>query len=214
MKILLTLVALLGGLSNCFAQCDSIPISITIKVDKEYYETYSKNGGYIKDVIRRNNYVVKSDSIKEKFFDISLSIRNSSDKTIKIWLMTCSWENNFIVNNNYIYIRGHECDSNFPILVEFKPGESKMYTNTLTKSIKFDYPCEYCVYGPQVETTKLGLIIIDDIFNPNLDMLSYNNAMDDKSKCKIVWSNTLYLLTKSEAHPKPVQIPLYQNGEK
>ena len=214
MITLFTLVTLLGGLSKCFAQCDSLPIAITIKVDKEYIVTYSKNGSYIKDVIRRNNYVVKTDSIKEKYFDISLTIKNTSDKTIKIWLMTCSWEDNFIVNNNYIYIRGHECDSNFPALVEFKPGESKTYTNTLTKSIKFDYPCENCIYGQQVETTKLGLIIIDDIFNCTLGMLSYDNAMEDKSKWKIVWSNSLYLLTVNEAHPKPLQIPVYQNGQK
>ncbi len=205
MKTLLILVTLLGGLSKCFAQCDSLPITITIKVDKEYTVTYSKNGSYIKDVIRRHNYVVKSDSIKEKYFDLSLTIKNTSDKTIKIWLMTCSWEDNFIVNNNYIYIRGHECDSNFPTLVEFKPGESKRYTNTLTKSIKFDYPCQNCIYGPQVETTKLGLIIIDD-------SVGYDRTIEDKSKWKIVWSNPLYLLTKNESSPKPVEIPVYQKN--
>jgi len=214
MKTLLTLITLLGGLSKCFAQYDSLPIAITIKVDKEYIVTYSKNGSYIKDVIRRHKYVVKSDSIKEKYFDISLTIKNTSDKTINIWLMTCSWENNFIVNNDYIYIRGHECDSNFPTLVEFKSGESKTYTNTLTKSIKFDYPCVNCIYGPQVETTKLGLIIIDDIFNRTLDMLSYYKVMEDKSKWKMVWSNSLYLLSENEANPKPIQIPVYQNEQK
>ena len=205
MKTVLILVTLLGGLSKCFAQFDSLPITITIKVDKEYIVTYSKNGSYIKDVIRRHNYVVKSDSIKQKYFDISLTIKNTSDKTIKICLMTCSWEDNFIVNNNYIYIRGHECDSNFPTLVEFKPGESKTYTNTLTKSIKFDYPCQNCIYGPQVETTKLGLIIIDDA-------IGYDRTMEDKSKWKIVWSNPLYLLTKNESSPKPVEIPVYQKN--
>lgn len=202
MKTVLILVTLLGGLSKCFAQFDSLPITITTKVDKEYIVTYSKNGTYIKDVIRRHNYVVKSESIKEKHFDISLTIKNTSDKTIKIWLMTCSWEDNFIVNNNYIYIRGHECDSNFPTLVEFKPGESKIYTNTLTKFIKFDYPCQNCICGPQVETTKLGLIIIDDA-------VGYDRTMEDKSKWRIVWSIPLYLLPKNESSAKS-EIPVYQ----
>ncbi len=214
MRTLLVLVIFFGGLyGKGFAQCDSLPVAINIKVDKEYFITYSKKGHYIKDVIRENNYVVKSDSIRQKVFDISLTIKNNSNKIVMIWLMTCSWEDNFIVNNNYISFRGHNCDHNFQKLVEFKPSESKTYTSTLTKSIKFDYPCEYCIYGSQVETTKLGLIIIDDIFNHNLSMLSYHNAMEDKSKWKIIWSNSLYLLTESEAHPKPVQIPIYQNEQ-
>ena len=212
MKRFLISIALLFGLSKCFAQNDSLPITITLKVDKEYVRTISKKSYLISTQIRENGYVVKSDSIKQKYFDISLEIKNTSDKTIKIWLMTCSWEDNFIVNNNYIFIRGHECARNFPTLVEFKPGESKVYTSTLIKSIKFDYPCENCIYGTQVETTKLGLIIIDDIFNRKLDMLGYNNGMEDKSKWKMVWSNPLYLLTKDESSPKPVEIPVYQNN--
>ncbi len=214
MKTLLTLGILLSGLCKCFAQCDSLPIAITIQVNKEYIKTYSKKVSYVQKLIRQNGYVVKSDSIKEKYFDISLTIKNISDKTIQIWLMTCSWEDNFMVNNNYIYIRGHECNKNFPTLVEFKPRESKVYSNTLTKSMKFDYPCENCIYGPQVETTKLGLIIIDDIFNPSQGIFDYDIAMEDKSKWKIVWSNSLYLLTKDGTHPKPVHIPVHQNGPK
>lgn len=155
MKTLLILFGLLFGQYKGFAQCDSLPISINIKVDKEYIETFNKSDGYIQEIISSHNYVVKSDSVKERLFDISLTIKNTSDKPIKIWLMTCSWEDNFIVNNNYIYIQGHVCDSNFPSLVEFQPGESKKYTNTLHKSIKFDYPCGNCVYGSQVDN-KIG----------------------------------------------------------
>jgi len=67
-------------------------------------------------------------------------------------------------NNNYIYIKGRDCDKNIPNLVEIKPGERKLYNTTLIKSINFDYPYKYCVYGKQVETTKFGLIVIGDLF--------------------------------------------------
>jgi hypothetical protein len=151
--------------------------------------------------------VVKSDSIKQKYFDFSLEIKNTSNDTIQIWLMTCSWENNFIVNNNYMTILGNECDSNFPTVIEFKPGESKVYTNTLIKSLKFDYPCDGCAW-PQVEETKLGLIIVDNIFKNTFGTLGYLLAMDDKSKWRVVWSNPLYLMTKTDSSPLQFGISL------
>lgn len=214
MKILNLLVFLLFGIIKCFAQSESLPILVTIKIDSEYVRTYSKKGNAIKELIRINNYVVKSDSIKQKFFDISLTIKNTSDTTIAISLMSCSWDDNFIVNNNYIYIEGQGCDNNFPTLVEFKPGESKVFTTTLAKSIKFDFPCKGCAPFPPVETTKLGLIIIDDVFGRKPEKTNYFLAMEDKSTWTIVWSNALYLLTESEAHPKPLQFGVNQIGQK
>jgi hypothetical protein len=212
MRIFLISVVLLFGLSACYAQSDSLPISVTIKVDSAYVRTYSKKGKFIKELIRRNNYVVKSDSIKEHFFDISLTIKNTSDTTIAISLMTCSWPDNFIVNNNYIHFTGQDCDRNFPHPVEFEPGESKVFTTTLAKSMKFDYPCDGCTGFPEVETTKLGLIIIDDIFRRK-PFVDYFVAMGDKSAWKIVWSNSLYLLTENEAHPKSLEFGIYQKGQ-
>jgi hypothetical protein len=197
-------------LNECFAQTDSLPISINIKVDKQYVRTYSKNADAFATAIQQKLYVVSSDSIKEKYFDITLEIKNTSIRPIGIWLMTCSWEDNFQVNNNYIFMKGHECDSNFPTYVKFNPGESKIYTTTLIKSIKFDYPCQYCIYGPQVKTTKLGLVFIDDIFKRSLNILDYFVIMQDKSERKIVWSNPLYLLTTDESSPKPIEIPVYR----
>lgn len=107
---------------------------------------------------------------------------------------------------------GKACDRNFPWLVKFNPGESKNYRTTFSKPIKFENPCQHCIYGPQIETTKLGLILLDDIFEPRISILGgYNVAKKDKSTWKIIWSNPLYLLTENEAHPKPVKIPVPQN---
>jgi hypothetical protein len=38
--------------------------------------------------------------------------------------------------------------------------------------------------------------------------------MEDESRWKMVWSNPLYLLTEKEANPDPVQISIFQNGQK
>jgi hypothetical protein len=175
-----------------------------MKAQKEYEVTFSKK--YYDRNVRDYGYEITSDSVREKRFDIDVTIKNKSTKTVFIWLMSCSWEDNFLVNNNYMFIRGHECNKNIPTIVEIKAGESKVYTLTLIKSIKFDYPCKYCVYGKQVETTKLGLIVINDI--NKREYIDYRLFMEDKSKWTIIWSNPLYLLGKQ---PEPKTIDVLKN---
>ena len=142
---------------------------------------------------QENGYIVNSDSVRQKYYDITLDVKNTSAMPIGIWLMRCPYQNNFLINNNYFFIKRPECDSNYPVPVKFQAGESKSYKMTLSKSIRFDYSCETCIYGPQVETTKLSLILIDDIFENKLKGPHYILAMEDKSKWRIVWSNSLQL---------------------
>jgi hypothetical protein len=193
-------------LSICFLRCagqeSSLPISVQISLDKEYELVRSRD--FYAQTIRDNDYVVNSDSVTQKYYDISLEVRNNSNKAVSVWLMRCSYEDNFIINNNYIFGEGHACDSNYPVLIKFNPGEMIAYKMTLKKSIKFDYPCKNCVYGKQVDETRLGLIIIDDIYNPKIKGFEYDLVMGDKSKWKIVWSNSLQLLGKQ---PEPKFIP-------
>lgn len=197
--------------AKCFSASDTTnnPIDIKIKVDKEYFVTHEKS--YYNTVYRDAQYDITSDSTKEKRFDIRLIIKNNSSNTIYIWLMTCSWTDYFIVNNDYIFIEGQACDHNFPEIVEFKPGESKEYKITLIKSIKFDYPPKYTVYGPQVEITKLGLITINNIFKNDekeINTLTFDTFMRDKSRWTITWSNPLYLLSKQ---PTPKTFDVNKN---
>jgi hypothetical protein len=209
MKILVITIILLFGLSKCFAQHDSLPISVTIKVDSEYVKAYSKKGKYIKELIRENDWEVKSDSLKQQFFDISLSIKNTSDTIISIILMTCSWQDHFIANNNYMSILGTGCDHDDPADLKLNPGESKRFKITLAKSMKLSYRCKGCTGGFEVASTKLGLKIVNDIFTGKLSV-NYYLAIEDKSIWKIVWSNPLYLLTEDEAHPKPLIFGVYK----
>lgn len=186
---------------QCKAQVSTLPLVIDLKVDKEYELTKSKSE-YNSDG-RDYGYRIKTGSVKQKYFDVTVKFTNTSDRKIGIWLMRCSFENNLLVNNNYIFIQGNICDKNFPSPVEFQPGESKDYKLTLAKSIKFDYPCEDCIHGRQVEETKIGLIVVDDFYNRKLNWLNYDLAMEDKSKWTIIWSNSLYLLGKQ---PEPIEI--------
>jgi hypothetical protein len=179
-RLLFLLVTAFSVGETSIAQCDTtFPISVTIRFTGEYN--------------------IRTDSAKEERYDIQVILKNNSTRPIFIWLMTCSWQDNFQINNNYISWSDIFCTRNFPELVQFKPGESKIYKTTLSKSIKFENPCENCIGGSQVETTKLGLIIIDDVYKPKLEpFMGYDLAMEDQSVWKIVWSNSLFLLDKTE----------------
>jgi hypothetical protein len=192
-------------------QADSLQVNISLK--KTYSINHSKK--YYDFSYRNESLHITKDTVPEKHFDIEVEVKNTSSKSIFIWVMSTFWEQNFHINNNYIWFKGRDIDHNFPILIEIKPGNSKIYQATLVKSIKFDFPCLNCIYGKQVETTKLGLVIIDDIYKPQLDgFFGYDLAMEDESRWKMVWSNPLYLLTEKEANPDPVQISIFQNGQK
>jgi len=179
-------------------------LQVGIKVKREYSVTNDKK--YYEVIYRYENLDITKDSVSEKRFDIDLTITNTSSKSIFIWLMSCSWEDNFLVNNNYIFIAGHDCTKNIPTIVEIKPNETKLYNTTLIKSIKFEYPCRNCIYGRQVETTKLGLVLISDI--TKREYIDYMLNMEDKSKWKIIWSTPLSLLGKQ---PEPKTINIYKN---
>jgi len=212
MKYLLLILALpfLSCKRKIEQKDTTFPLTVNINVVKEYQQKIPKE--IFSDEISKGTFNIKTDSVNQKFYDIEIALKNISTQPISIWLMTCSWEDNFRINNNYINFRVDGCDHNFPVLVKISQGESKIYKATLAKSIKFENPCENCIYGPQVETTKLGFIVIDDLFKPKPN-LDYNLAMEDESQWKIIWSNPLYLLTQNEAHPKHLEIPVYENKD-
>ncbi len=198
--LLLSIIA-----ASCLhAQNVSDSLLVEIKIKKEYFITHSKK--FAEAIYRYENLDITKDSVTEKRFDLELTIKNTSKSSMFIWLMSCSWEDNFFVNNNYIFFAGHDCDKNIPTIVEIKPGGNKKYNTTLVKSIKFDYPCKNCIYGRQVEETKLGLILISDIAKQ--DYIDYTLSMEDRSKWKIIWSNSLSLLGKQ---PEPKTINIYKN---
>ncbi len=212
-QILILAIKFLICETDLFAQKTEIdPLTIILKIEKEYELILPKE--HFSSQTSRGIYNITTDSVKQKRFDIEIILTNNSTKPVSFWSMTCSWERNFRINNNYIFFKAHGCDKNIPEIIKLSPGESKVYKTTLIKSIKFTNPCTNCIYGPQVETTKLGLILVDDLFNPKLDyFFGYNLAMEDESVWKMVWSNPLYLLTKEEAFPIPKEIPVYQNND-
>ncbi len=128
------------------------------------------------------NSRVKNDSFKA--YDIKLRITNKSEKRISFWIMTCSWEFNFIINNDYIKFNGRGCDKNFLDLKHLNPNES-LVLNGLVRKVEN-------TFGQDIESTRFGFIYIDSIRCSNTS--EYFNIVNDKSKHgSIIWSNPLSL---------------------
>jgi len=124
------------------------------------------------------------DSIKRKTYDIILSIKNKSAKPISFCIMTCSWDENFIINNDYTYFCPWRREADYPTRKHLDPNKNIEYKATI-------YQDSFSMYH-DVETTKIGFIFIDSaICKKRTDFL---NILGDKSKHdKIIWSNSLHL---------------------
>jgi hypothetical protein len=166
---------------------ESDDLSLNLTSIREYTVPYT-----------RDVYFEKiTDTLVQKRFDIGLAIKNNSDHLISIWLMKCSWQDNMIINNPYIFFGGVSCDSNFPTPHKINPHDSLYLLGTLTRDLMFENSCKNCIGTDHVNvaTTKLGLIYIDTTMCKTHDQ--YMSTIEDKSKWdKIIWSNPLQLNKK------------------
>jgi len=121
--------------------------------------------------------------LMHKAYKINLSITNQSDEPIVFYIMTCSWEENFIINNDYIHFLIGQCDGNYPKRRRLNPKE------------RFDikasvYKIENTLYS-EVKETRFGFIYVDssDCKNPG----DFRKIVGDKYRQKVFWSNALDL---------------------
>lgn len=111
-------------------------------------------------------------------YNLKIELRNRSDSTIRFWTMTCSWEENWILNNDSLGLLLKICDSNYPFISEIKPGQVLEYQPVLivNKSIKFNS-----------DRYKIGFAYIKE--NEVNDINSFRNILNDRKKNRIgiVW---------------------------
>jgi hypothetical protein len=165
---------------------NSHDLALKIYLINEYYLPYK---GQI-------NYETANDTIREKFFHIRTALINNSDKQYLLWMMKCTWWDNFLINNYYInFADSLGCTGNFPTTIILKPHDSLIFNARLSRDIQVDNPCKFCVgfFGNEVKTTKLGFILIDSTNCKKFNQ--YFEILHDKSRWdKIIWSNPLSLM--------------------
>lgn len=191
MKTILLLIFFLLTSAKSFGQAPQ-GLTIEIELKNDYLVQYAPYVGELK-------YVPAKKEIAQKRYDVLIRLRNNSTDTVRIWLMKCSWYDNFIINNNYISFYSPGCDGNYPRIVTINPADSFLLNSTLKRDLAWDNPCGNCVpygpvglpYGSKVKTTRVGLIFVDG--NAKLSLDDYENITLDKSRWTIIWSNPIEL---------------------
>jgi hypothetical protein len=155
----------------------------------------NKSNISVNAVMIRSYDTIVQNRESQKVFDVRLSIINKSLRPISFWMWTCSWEWSFIINNDYTWFLGHDCNANVPWPHQLNSGDSLIKNGSIIQENETLYR--------DVETTIFGLIYID---SSNCQSYSqFRDIIGDKSKWdRIIWSNPLYLRDKI----KPVYIKL------
>jgi hypothetical protein len=136
-------------------------------------------------VIRSYDTILSPDTLKHKAFEINISLINKSVDPVTFWIMTSSWIENFIINNDYVQFILGDYHGNYPYKPSLKSNDSLVFNTSVI--ISYDN-----TIGGAVKTTKFGFIYIDTDWHKKTD--NYHEIIWDKSEYdKIYWSNALYL---------------------
>jgi hypothetical protein len=136
-------------------------------------------------LIRSYDSIGYRDTIKRKTFDVKISLINKSDKPVSFWIMTSSWFDNFLINNDYMHYVSGPINHNFPTIRHLNPNDSFVYKVSIVKQDNTMYQT--------IQTTKFGFIFIDSLrcqrFNNTFESIIGDKSQHDK----VFWSNPLYL---------------------
>ncbi len=198
MKIILFLLLMLVNIKSAFSQAETNPITVSLTLEKEYSKAFSRSEFWVKESVKKHKLNINTDSVIQHFYDVKIELKNTSDIAVCFWNYDCLWTSIFCVNNDYIFLSHPGCDQNLPILNKLEPNSTMVYRGTISKSIKFNYPCDDCSYRNQVRSTKIGLVLIDNISDLNLRYVDYLARIEDKSMQSIIWSSGIDLLGKQE----------------
>jgi hypothetical protein len=111
----------------------------------------------------------------EEYF-ITIALTNTQDSSVHFRIMTCSWGESFITNNDSISVASQQCDSNFPETIEIKPHKSMKFFGKLRSTSKAKPP-----------NFKLGFIDL-----PYKEFFA-SYSKEDKKKYRTFWSNIVIL---------------------
>jgi len=106
MRIFFMMLAILILLSNCTGDRQKNVIVQVSGIEK----------------IDHNNYNTSNESL----YFIKINIINNTDSAFRFWTESCSWQSNWVFNNNSIEFFV-DCPSNFPIIKTIEPNQRLTY---------------------------------------------------------------------------------------
>jgi hypothetical protein len=119
-----------------------------------------------------------------KYFSAKIELANTTDSVISLWIMSCSWEDNFFPYNNAFRIMGSECDYNAPKLIHINPGDKIIYNGIfyINDTVKDIYKMKYKIGFVKVKEKECEFCYLHKI------ILDKRNKNED-----IIWSNEFRL---------------------
>jgi len=106
----------------------------------------STNERYVLRIVNQQQEVLL-DTIEKKrkycFVNIQLKLTNQTDSSLRYSTMSCSWRDNFGINNKDLHIMGQPCDQNIPVERALAPHQTSAFIIPiifLTTPHKGNYP--------------------------------------------------------------------------
>jgi hypothetical protein len=124
---------------------------------------------------------------KSDLYSASIKMTNNTDKVFRFWIMTCSWQDSWIVNDKSFWLLGEpNCDSNFPDLIELKPNQSVSYECRFGKNKN--------VRISNKEGCKVGFVFVGEKENSHMDNV-FQEVVEDKiaRRKDVIWSQSFNL---------------------
>ncbi|HEY8784288.1 MAG TPA: hypothetical protein VIM16_21850 [Mucilaginibacter sp.] len=120
--------------------------------------------------------------IKEKVFSIPVTVHNNSNKPLKYYSMTCSWQDFYHIDNKNLAVSSSVCEYNIPTEV-IVPAHS-VHTDIVP------FVCKK-INLKSLESFRVGLNI-----NKNVHNDQFGGYDEELRQYNIVWSNEVQFINK------------------
>jgi hypothetical protein len=133
------------------------------------------------DKLDASKYRIPSDL----YYSVNIDFKNNTDSIIQFWMMTCSWQNNWIFQSDSIFLYGEKCTTNYPLLHNINPREIKIFKSII------------CVKDSKKLTEgnilKIGFVLVKE--NELSEDIDFMKLLRYKIKCQkdIIWSEPFKL---------------------
>ena len=134
------------------------------------------------------NIVKKLDSDKFKrqkgtFYSANINLINNTDSVIHFWIMSCSWQDNWIFNYDNIRLYNDGCDKNIPKFMSMERGKTLNFNGIVQILDAFTIINQ--------KDLLLGFVIIKE--HEILGVTDFRSILIDKINTRqdIVWSETI-----------------------
>ena len=129
-----------------------------------------------------------SSTFELECYPVKISLINNTDSTIRYWIMTCSWEYNFVLTSDSVNLFGLGCDGNFPTSRVILPRDTIVYKNEYLKVFRW----------PEKQKTanvRLGFILIRE---NESTVNTFEGILSEKRKIKtdVIWSDDPIVLKR------------------